>query len=78
MHLQRQPCACLAQPGMVRHRLGRAQPQELAQRQAVGATPFQAPLAVGRVVEIELDATERAAFEKSVSEVRLLCDAVKL
>ena len=33
---------------------------------------------VGRVVEIELDATERAAFEKSVSEVRSLCDVVKL
>ena len=33
---------------------------------------------VGRVVEIELDATERAAFEKSVSEVRSLCDAVKI
>ena len=46
MHLQRQPRARLAQPGMVGHRLGRAQPQELAQRQAVGATPFQAALAV--------------------------------
>ena len=33
---------------------------------------------VGRVVEIELDAMERAAFEKSVSEVRSLCDAAKL
>jgi malate dehydrogenase len=33
---------------------------------------------VERIVEIELDATERAAFEKSVSAVRSLCDAVKL
>ena len=33
---------------------------------------------VERVVEIELDAGERAAFEKSVGAVRSLCDAVKL
>ena len=33
---------------------------------------------VERVVEIELDAGEKAAFEKSVGAVRSLCDAVKL
>ena len=46
VHLQRQPRAGLAQPGMVGHPLGRAQAQELAQRQAVGAAPLQAALAV--------------------------------
>jgi malate dehydrogenase len=33
---------------------------------------------VERVVEIELDPAEKAAFEKSVGAVRSLCDAVKL
>ena len=46
VHLQRQAAAGLAQPGVVRHRLGRAEAQELAQRQAVRAAPLQAALAV--------------------------------
>ena len=46
MHLERQPAASAAQPGVVGHRLPLAEPQELAQRQAVGAAPFQAALAV--------------------------------
>ena len=46
VHLQRQARARPAQPGVVGHRLGRAQAQELAQRQAVGAAPLQAALAV--------------------------------
>ncbi len=33
---------------------------------------------VERIVEIELDPSERAAFEKSVAAVKGLCDAVKL
>jgi malate dehydrogenase len=33
---------------------------------------------VERIVEIELDATEKAAFEKSLNAVKSLCDAVKL
>jgi malate dehydrogenase len=33
---------------------------------------------VERIVEIELDEAERAAFQKSVAAVRSLCDAVKL
>ncbi len=33
---------------------------------------------VERIVEIELDQTEKAAFDKSVASVRGLCDAVKL
>jgi malate dehydrogenase len=33
---------------------------------------------VERIVEIELDEAERAAFDKSVAAVRGLCDAVKL
>ena len=33
---------------------------------------------VERVVEIELDASERTAFESSVKAVRSLCEAVKL
>jgi malate dehydrogenase len=33
---------------------------------------------VERVVEIELNGDERAAFDKSVAAVRGLCDAVKL
>jgi malate dehydrogenase len=33
---------------------------------------------VERVVEIELNGDERAAFDKSVAAVRSLCDAVKL
>ena len=46
VHLERQPRAGLAQPGVVGHRLGGAQAQELAERQAVGAAPLQAALAV--------------------------------
>ena len=33
---------------------------------------------VERIVEIELDAEERAAFDRSVEAVRELCAAVKL
>ena len=33
---------------------------------------------VERIVEIELDADEQAAFDKSVAAVQALCDAVKL
>jgi len=33
---------------------------------------------VERIVEIELSGDERAAFDKSVAAVKLLCDAVKL
>jgi hypothetical protein len=46
VRLQRQPRAGLAQPRVVGHRLGGAEPQELAQRQAVRAAPLQAALAV--------------------------------
>ena len=44
--LERQAGAGAAQPGVVRHRLPLAEPQELPQRQAVGAAPLQAALAV--------------------------------
>jgi hypothetical protein len=46
VRLERQSRACAAQPGMVRHPLALAQAEELAQRQAVGAAPFQPALAV--------------------------------
>jgi hypothetical protein len=46
VHLERQPGAGAAQPGVVRHRLALAEAQELAQGQAVGAAPLQPALAV--------------------------------
>ena len=46
VHLERQPRAGLAQPRVVGDRLGGAEPQELAQGQAVGAAPLEAALAV--------------------------------
>ena len=46
VHLERQARARPAQPGVVGHRLGGAEAEELAQRQAVGAAPFQPALAV--------------------------------
>src|SRR6478672_4684680 len=41
-----QPRSRLAEPGVVGHPLSRAQAQKLPLRQAVGAAPFQAALAV--------------------------------
>ncbi len=46
MHLERQPGAAPAQPGMVGHPIAQPEPEEVAQRQAVGAAPLQAALAV--------------------------------
>ena len=42
VHLERQPRPGPAQPGMVGHPLPQLQPEEIAQRQAVGAAPLQA------------------------------------
>src|SRR4051812_17959451 len=46
VHLERQPRAGLAEPRVVGHPLGGAEPQELAQGQAVGAAPLQAAFAL--------------------------------
>jgi len=46
MHLERQPRAAPAQPRMVGHSLAQLEPEELPQRQAVGAAPLEAALAV--------------------------------
>jgi hypothetical protein len=46
MDFQRQAASSAAQPGMIRHSLALAKAQELAQRQAVRASPFQPALAV--------------------------------
>src|SRR5438309_7947002 len=46
MQFERQAASGAAQPRVIRHALALAEPEELAQRQAVGAAPFQTTLAV--------------------------------
>src|SRR5947209_15316434 len=46
VHFKRQAASGAAQPRVIRHSLALAEPQEFAQRQAVGAPPFQTTLAV--------------------------------
>src|SRR4051794_15710035 len=61
MDFQGQAASGAAQPGMIRHSLALAEAQELAQRQAVRASPFQPTLAVDAFEVADQQHTEVAS-----------------